>query len=623
MINRTPGFTFAKGDDVRGFSGSAGNVLIDGSRPSSKALTLDLALQRIPTASVERIEVIRGGAPGIDMQGLPVVANVVRKTGASFTQAAQLLVKPYTDGFVGLVPRAEAAWRSGAFSVDAVLTGRNDRHVDSGDGQLARRNAAGLTYQAGEFDSNVRSRSLQANAAGEYRGLVDQFRLNAAIDRNDTDRYETARLNDIIGPFSERTRSKLRNDKGEIGGDYQRTLAPWLTARLVGVKTFKQDRQNSIGQSRSPPQLSAENSTSGETILRGSLAAVRSQNLRFETGVEAAYNYLDAQSFLNVAGVPVVLPSANVRVEERRAEGFVTVTAKPRPKLSVEAGLRWETSEIIQAGGANQERKLNFPKPRLILSYAPDNLSQLRLRVERTVGQLNFKDFAASAQIEAGTVNAGNPDLLPERAWVVEAALERRFWGSGAIVLTVSHSEVQQVVDLIPIANRFDAPGNIGDGTRDEAKLSLNVPLERLGVSGAFVRFNGTWRRSKVVDPVTGARRRISAQRPFEGDVLISKAFPSLNSSINLEGTLGYVETIYRISEVRRTQETPLYKLYWDWSPRPDLLFRFQLENITAKQRRRDRTLFVGPRSLGVVNFDEQRYAELAPFVMTRVRKLL
>jgi hypothetical protein len=147
------------------------------------------------------------------------------------------------------------------------------------------------------------------------------------------------------------------------------------------------------------------------------------------------------------------------------------------------------------------------------------------------------------------------------------------------------------------------------------------VPLARLGVPGGSLRFNGTYRRSSVVDPVTGARRRISNQRPFEGDMLLSKAFPKLNSSINLEGAFGYVETSYRISEVRRIQETPLWKLYWDWSPRPDLIFRFQLENLDSKQRRRDRELFVGPRSAGVVSVKEKRFAEQPPFVMTRMRK--
>ena len=39
VVGRIPGFTYKAGDDVRGFGGAAGNVLIDGERPSSKAVT--------------------------------------------------------------------------------------------------------------------------------------------------------------------------------------------------------------------------------------------------------------------------------------------------------------------------------------------------------------------------------------------------------------------------------------------------------------------------------------------------------------------------------------------------------------------------------------------------------
>jgi len=61
--------------------GAAGNVLVDGKRPSSKSDSIDQILQRIPMSQVERVDVIRGGAPGIDMQGKTVLANVVRKKG--------------------------------------------------------------------------------------------------------------------------------------------------------------------------------------------------------------------------------------------------------------------------------------------------------------------------------------------------------------------------------------------------------------------------------------------------------------------------------------------------------------------------------------------------------------
>ncbi|OYX36303.1 MAG: hypothetical protein B7Y99_02380 [Caulobacterales bacterium 32-69-10] len=623
MIARLPGFAFNKGEEVRGFGGAAGNVLIDGARPSSKSVPLDQLLQRIPVSQVERIELIRGGAPGIDMQGLPVVANVVRKSGSASTQAAQILFKPYTNGFVGVIPRVEANWRSGPITIDGQLGARKDMNTDSGDGQITRRSGAGTLFQSGEFDSKVINTVLQANGAAEYRGRIDQIRLNLSAERNDLDRREASLLTDTtLGSFSERTRTKTRADKAEIGGDYQRPLTSWLNAQLIGLKTFKSDSLNSLGQTRAPNQISTEDSTSGETILRTVLSAVHSPTLRFEGGGEGAKNFLDARSTLNVGGVAVVLPSATVRVDETRAEGFFTATWKPHAKLSIESGLRWEVSTIGQTGAVNQERTFSFPKPRLIVSWAPNSVSQLRLRVERVVGQLNFKDFAASVQVEAGAVNAGNPNLEPERSWIGELALERRFWDGGAVVLTLSHAEVQQVMDFIPIAGRFDAPGNVGDGTRDEAKLSVNVPLARLGVPGATLRFNGYWRRSRVTDPLTGESRRISNQRPFEGDFLLTKAFPKWKSSLNLEGALGFVETVYRIGEVRRTQETPMYKLFWDWSPRSDLMFRFQIENLTTKQRRRDRDLYTGTRAAGPLSFTEKRYAEQAPFLMIRTRKV-
>jgi outer membrane receptor for ferrienterochelin and colicin len=64
MIGRLPGFNFDDGNMARGFAGTAGNVLIDGQRPTSKTDDLQSILYRIPASAVDHIEVIRGGAPG-------------------------------------------------------------------------------------------------------------------------------------------------------------------------------------------------------------------------------------------------------------------------------------------------------------------------------------------------------------------------------------------------------------------------------------------------------------------------------------------------------------------------------------------------------------------------------
>src|SRR5262249_4846121 len=98
LIGRLPGVLFVNGKSARGFAGTAGNVLIDGQRPTSKSDALGSILQRIPASDVVRIEVIRGGAPGIDMQGQTVVANVIRKKDTSTEWVLDLSDNLFQDG---------------------------------------------------------------------------------------------------------------------------------------------------------------------------------------------------------------------------------------------------------------------------------------------------------------------------------------------------------------------------------------------------------------------------------------------------------------------------------------------------------------------------------------------
>ena len=87
-----------------------------------------------------------------------------------------------------------------------------------------------------------------------------------------------------------------------------------------------------------------------------------------------------------------------------------------------------EISEISSTGDTVRSRDFLYPKPRLLLSWAPDAQSQIRLRAERTVGQLNFSDFVAAVNLAGFGIGAGNADLRPDQRWQFEAAVERRFW---------------------------------------------------------------------------------------------------------------------------------------------------------------------------------------------------
>jgi len=424
----------------------------------------------------------------------------------------------------------------------------------------------------------------------------------------------------VDGGFEELTRIHGTDTELEVNADYKRPITTDLSLQVTGLQRLERETLQATGVTPRRLQSSEESGQSSESIARGVLRWTRTWGV-VEAGGEGALNTRNAEAALVLAGQPVPVPSANVRIEEQRGEAFLTGSYRPSPELSFETGVRIETSTITQSGGVSQEKTLTFIKPRGSLSWGRGH-RQVRIRVERTVGQLDFEDFAASSEFDAGSVTAGNSDLEPERSWVTEVALEQSFWSSGATVLTITHGEIDKVVDLIPVAGRFDGPGNIGSGTRDEARLNLTVPLDKLGAGAATLRFTGTWRQSKVTDPVTGISRRISGQRPFEAKFEIVRSLPPLKSTVGLEANLGYEETFYRINEIRRIEEASQLKFFWDWTPHPDLLMRFQFENVTARDRLRTRTVFVGPRSAGVIDFRERRSTQLSRIITARARFL-
>lgn len=624
MIARVPGFTMIETEeDVRGLSGARGNVLIDGQLPAAKSVSLRNFLQRIPADTVERIDLIRGGAPGIDMQGQAVVVNVIRIGGAYSTAAMQASAKVYPEGSIGSQVRFEAGRNWDDVSLQGSLSAREERvQSDAGEGPFSVRRPSGEVVEDGDFLADNWSREIEGSLSGELARGPGTLRINAALSLGKIDRNELSEtISTTAGPIREVAEIDFESEEGEISAAYQRRLGSLWLSEVLLVQTYERDTEVAGVSGRRAREDNNEVAVAMETIGRATATFEPSDTFRLELTAEGAFNSLDVESARTSGGVPVVLPVANVLIEESRAEAGAMASWSPRDKFDLELSGRFETSTISLTGDAEQEKSLSFFKPRLLASWQVRPDTQLRFRVEREVGQLNFEDFAASSDVSEGIVSAGNPDLEPEVADVVELTVEQRFWERGALVLTVRHDEVSDVVDLIPINRLFDAPGNIGDGARDAVTVSLTMPLNRLGLSGGLLRFNGTRRWSSVTDPVTGEDRRISRERPFEGTFLLSRDVPGWNSSFFLEGDLPYSETSYRLRQVQRLDQGGWWKIYWEWRAKPDLAFRLQIDNFTSRERTRTRTLFAGPRDRAAINAIESRSATFDPFFFMRLRK--
>ena len=421
MVNRVPGFSVNDGDGARGFEGAVGNVLINGSRPASKNDTGSNVLGRTVASQVERIELIRGGAPGIEMQGYSVVANIILKNTTSREHIATFNASLFEGGQDLYGGSYQFTERKGDRTWGVTLSDGISSSDSNGAGPLRRVGPNGELLRAEDYynDGYGGGNSIRGNFSSPLLGgKVDLTARYGINDWHNINR-QTAPGVRREALFDEDTKS------GEVGVVYTRPLSERLKLETRFIHEFEEFDNVATSRNREadieePIQRFAATGDSSETILRGLLRFERSAALEFEGGGEIAYNMLEVEQAYSVGGTPIPLPSASVKVEETRGELFGKATWRINPKWTLEGGLRLESSTISQSGDAEQEKSFVYAKPRLLTTWTPTAGAQVRLRIERTVGQLDFGDFAASAELQNESVFGGNVDLQPEQRWVSE-----------------------------------------------------------------------------------------------------------------------------------------------------------------------------------------------------------
>lgn len=637
MVIRLPGFTFDKGAPVRGLADAGGNVLVDGQPPVSKNDTLDEILKRIPAGVVARVELIRGGAPGIDMQGKTVLANVVRKTTGGFRAVLSPSINFIYDGRVLNGLRAEAQWRwSGGRSAELSQVYGKGPSEEFGDGHRVRYNANGSTRLRSDIDVDAGGQRIWTTGAYETPLVGGRVRLTGAFMLNPSsvelyDRY--------VGGGREYEYDRIDKRQIELGGRFSRPLSERLGLEAVAFQQFNDTQTTVHFEAPNLVRDFALDRSGSESVGRVTLKLRQSPRLTLEGSVEGALNKLDSDTDLIVNARALVVPAASVRLQERRAEATLRGTWRVTDTLSLEAGVRQERSTVTSRGDVVLEKTLQFIKPRFAATWIPDPASQVRLRVEREVGQLNFDDFVASPGVAStGTLTAGNPNLTPQQAWVTEAAYEHRFWGAGAVVLTARHFALSDVVDRIPVfgaggAVLADVPGNIGSGTKDELQASVSLPLDRLGVHAAQFRGQVTRRFTRVKDPLTGLHREISVPRftqdirelsqlgPVGWDAHFTQDLPRLKAVWGVDVVGGVRESAYRLSEIETRKVSTTVLIFGEYKPRPDLTFRLEAQAMNQRNVKRIREVYVGPRNLGVIDYTDVRDLEWGGSLLFRVRK--
>ena len=622
MVRRVPGFSIDSGSDRRGFSGAAGNVLIDGARPSAKSQDIGSILERIPASQVERLELIRAASTG-EAAGQSVVVNVVRKAGASASSGAYELELERTTvnrvdvrgsgSYTGRIGPAEYTLGAGRFAESRPL--RGFRFLRDGNEAFvgSRVDFTPRTFRETDLNATFKTPllggTLNLNASAErfnFATVLESLGLDAA--ENITDSFSLS--------IDERQRER------ELGGDYERRFGDW-TLKAVALDTLRlyaNDertlfRDADFNDTGTIAQRTRNRST--ETIARLSAAWAIDPRHRVEFGGETAFNALETGLTLTQNGAPIVLPAANVTVEEDRQEGFVTWNWKPTPQWTFESGVTYETSTIEQSGDTSASRTLSYWKPSLQASrqFGRD---QARVKFFRDVSQLNFGDFASSATLADDTVAAGNPDLKPQTKWRLEGVLDHRWGQNGALTLTLAQEWVEDATDLIPIFDPmsgrfFDAPGNIGEGENRIAQAKATVPVGAV-VRGGQVELYVSYVDSEVTDPTTLMLRPVTSNSDLYWSANFRQDLPALKLSWGFGIEKASERRFFRVAERETFEEGPFADAFIETTRFAKAKVRLFAHNLLDTEFRRERRFFT-PNRAGNFTFEEERERQFGRFV--------
>ncbi len=645
MVGRVPGFELRDGDDRRGFGATAGNLLINGERPSTKTLSSDL-LKRIPASSVVRIDLLSGSDATVDVRGQSQIVNVIvsqatrRDDRTTYTVGARHIQYSNRVGWVAQVSRTFTLAPNATLAVDLQspnLLGRGvvQERLTSGAAatptgsrlQLQKPQNIGITSSAhlrwrpGPSDSV----NLSLQVAPTWNDLEI---VQAEVSATNTPRQLLLGQTDYD-----------RNYTIEFGGDWEHRLGSGASIKLITlVSNSSVDQHDRFEIQTFPSSFLARtqdrSTRGGERIIRGQFKwQVASHAL--ELGGEGAFNYRDTT--LDITNqlrggpiVPVALAVSDARVEETRGEVFASDIWTVNPRLTLEAGLNVEVSRITQTGDQHKERSFQFVKPRVSAVYAFNPKSSLRFSLQRDVAQLDFAEFSSAVDFVNTSTIQGNPNLAPEKAWKARIEWDRQFAARKAMTVAVFADKVQDVHDLVDIGG-FDAYGNIGDGTRIGVELRGSTPLTAIGLPNAELRFNGLYQRTRVTDPITGERRAFSVPLERQGT---AAGAPVLNAGnkpwayvINFRDNLPALSSAWGVSVVQwagreEYRRAELYE-YDRARPRLDLFFettalkpvtiRVFANNVLGPSEERTRTFFKGSRASGVVDRTEQRLFKGGP----------
>ncbi len=616
MVRQIPGFTIDTGDNnERGLGQADENVLINGARISGKNVDAFTSLGRISASNVERLEIVDGTT--LSISGLSgQVLNVVTSADASGGISGNFKWRPQWR-------RAGSNWFAGEASISGklgkgefTLSVENDAFRNGADGPEDVTDGFGnLLFQR---DETARARGDRPKISGAYSRTSEAgsiFNLNAeyAINRF-RERVVTVRTqsgeNDIFELFS----GSEDEWNAELSADYEFDLGGGRL-KLIGLQRFEHSPfKNFFGQTFTDGVTVPNGSQFDRTVDEGESVLRTEYNWKTDGGtdwgisLEGAYNFLDSEGIFSTLSNPgVFTPTAIAKVTEFRGEVIGNYGRSLANNLTLQATLGGEYSKISQSGPNGQTRNFLRPKGSVSFAWKPEEDLDISLKIERSVGQLNFFDFVDRVDVSQNIGTSGNRDLRPPQIWRTELEATQKLGPWGSMTLNLYGEKITDIVDSIPIDEFTEARGNLPSATRYGVELNAGILFDPIGWNGAKLDIEGEIRNSSLRDPLRDYFRRISDDKIFTYEVSLRHDVPGTNWAWG-----GGVED-FRFSNFLRLDQINSFRTQapftWIFVEHKDifgLTVNANLGNLLGRNERFTRTAFVDRRD-GPIDFIEDR----------------
>ncbi len=617
------------GQQSRGIGSSGAQILIDGKRMSGKANDMETRLNRIQANQVKRIDLIRGNAEGLDIRSQGVLINVILKSDArdDITYFTELRLTHNTLQNTQPEFLITGSGRLDQLEFDIGLN--HDLFPNATDFREQRLDPQ---RQIEEIRTIRREFLWTANSVTSNLQYTfddgDVFRINGLykdVERDEENLEDQFAFTTGNLVAEEQLRVDRDDTTWEIGGDYTTDLGEIGTLKTIFVSN-KRSNTDSIIQdeiiSGQPSRLFtfAEDSDEIERIIRTNLSTTMFLEQTLEIGAEAAFNELDALQSFDLG------PFESSKITEDRYELFVTHSLVLNDSAHVQTSVIREQSTIKQdAIGIQNKRSFDFWKPRVELRYDLDASNQLRFVADRTVSQLNLRNFIATRNTEDDTINFGNPDLEPEKVWQYLIAYERRIAkDTGTLEIELFKDEISDFISDTRNADGSSGRGNIGAASRMGLNVELSSQLPMIGMDNARLTLTYRLRDSEMIDPFLNVPRGIN----FVPDETMLIDFRHDLTDLGIVYGFEANKRTPRFRQNRtvselRTNNINVNEMFVEYSFNADIRLRFEIWNPFNDKEQYDRTFYAGDIADGMVDRIEFREREIRPVYMLRVQSIL